>query len=123
MWFIEFSCREIIDGQDTDLSCAGLDQVGWEEVADEIHEHVGSGYVSDGASLDDPDIGSLTGMDGEDEDDAEDDGAHRGGHVVDDGSRADATRHGQVQRADGGNHGRDDQGQNEHLQHAQKQIT
>ncbi len=62
-------------------------------------------------------------MNSQDEDDAQDDGADRSGHVVDDSSGPDTSRNGQIQGSDGRNHRWNDERQNEHLQHSQKQIT
>lgn len=71
---------------------------------DEIHEHVGRGDVTDGSAAYDALIGSFSRMDSQDEDDAQNDGADGGGHVVDDGSRTNPPRYGKVQGADGRNH-------------------
>ncbi len=71
---------------------------------DEIHEHVGRGDVTDGTAANDSLIGSFARMDSQDEDDTQNDSADGGGHIVDDGSRTDPSRHGKVQRADGRNH-------------------
>jgi hypothetical protein len=68
---------------------------------DEIHEHVGRGDVTDGTAAKDSLIGSFAWMDSQDEDDTQNDSADGGGHIVDDGSRTDPSRHGKVQRADG----------------------
>lgn len=71
---------------------------------DEIHEHVGRGDVTDGTAANDSFIGSFSWMNNQDEDNTQDDSADSGGHVIDDGSRSNPSRHGKVQRADGRYH-------------------
>ena len=79
---------------------------------DQVHEHVGCGYVTHLALADDGIFGPLTRMDSQYEDDAQDDGTDGGTHVVDDGPGADTSRDRQVQRSHGRDHRRHDQWQN-----------
>ena len=57
-------------------------------------------------------------MDGQDQDDAQDDGTDGGRHVVDDGPHSNAPRQRQIQRTDGRYHRRHDQRQYQAFQYA-----
>ena len=61
---------------------------------DEIHKHVGRGDFADGSGVFSHGASgaTITGVNGQDENDAQNDGTDGGRHVINDGPRADATR-------------------------------
>ena len=61
-------------------------------------------------------------MNGDDKDDAEDDGQQGGCQVVSDGSTSDTARQRHVQRPDGCYQGRHDQWEDESLQHPEEDL-
>lgn len=55
--------------------------------------------------------------------DPQDDGANSGGHVEQDRPESDPTRHAQVQGADGGHDGRNQQRYDQTLEHAEEEVA